>query len=200
MLRACERDRADVAERRRGYREELAAVDPARVKFVDECGTTTAMARTHGRAAAGERVEGAVPHAHWTVTTIIGAIGLAGGVEAAMTVEGATDADVFRAYVDRVLAPALSPGDVVVMDNLGAHKVAGVRASIEAAGAALVYLPPYSPDLNPIEKAWSKVKKLLRDAAARTQQALEHAIAAALAAVTPGDARSYFRSCGYPAG
>jgi transposase len=98
-----------------------------------------------------------------------------------------------------VLVPTLTKGDVVVMDNLSSHKAAGVREAIESAGATLVYLPPYSPDFNPIEKAWSKVKKLLRDAAARTQDALESAIAAALAAVTPADARGYFRSCGYPA-
>jgi transposase len=189
-----------VVERRAEYRGELVALDPAKVKFIDECATTTAMTRTHGRAPAGERVDGAVPHAQWKVTTLIGAIGLRGGMEAAMTIQGATDGDVFRSYVRQGLVPTLTPGDVVVMDNLGAHKVAGVRAAIEAAGASLIYLPPYSPDFNPIEKAWSKVKKLLRDAAARTQAALEAAIAQALAAVTPEDARGFFRSCGYPAG
>jgi transposase len=187
-----------VVERRGAYRDELAGVDPARVRFVDETGATTAMTRTHGRAPAGERVHGAVPGGHWKVTSVIGTLGVKGGIEAAMTLEGAVDADAFRAYVDRVLVPTLSAGDVVVMDNLSSHRAVGVRESIESAGAALVYLPPYSPDLNPIEKAWSKVKKLLRDAAARTQEALESAIAAALSAVTAGDARAFFNSCGYP--
>lgn len=156
------------------------------------------MTRTHGRGPRGERVAGSVPGGHWRVTTVIGAMGL-GGVEAAMTIESSTDADVFQAYVDRVLAPALAPGDVVVMDNLSSHKVPGVRRSIEAAGAELWFLPPYSPDLNPIEKAWAKVKQLLRAAAARTQESLEVAIAAALAAVTASDAAGFFRSCGYAA-
>lgn len=189
-----------MADRRREFRDELAGVDPARLKFVDESGASTAMTRTHGRAPSGERVEGAVPGGHWKVTSVLGTLGVKGGIEAAMTLEGAVDADAFRAYVGRVLVPTLSAGDVVVMDNLSSHKVAGVRESIESAGATLIYLPPYSPDMNPIEKAWSKVKKLLRDAAARTQAALESALAAALAAITPADARGYFRSCGYPAG
>jgi len=106
---------------------------------------------------------------------------------------------VFLAFVGQVLGPALRPGDVVVMDNLPAHKVAGVREAVEARGARVLYLPPYSPDLSPIERMWSKVKKLLRDAAARTQQALEAAIAKALDAVTSDDARNWFRGCGYPA-
>ena len=128
---------------------------------------------------------------------MIGAVGLT-GVRAAMTVGGATDADVFRAFVDRVLCPALNPGDVVVMDNLAAHKAAGVAGRIAAAGAEVRYLPPYSPDLNPIEKMWSKVKQLLRSAAARTKDALEAAIATALDAVTADDCRGWFASCGYP--
>jgi transposase len=175
----------------------LSGIDPARLRFVDESGATTAMTRTHGRAAAGERVVGAVPGGHWKVTSVIAAIGVT-GVTAAASVGQAVDADMFRAYVDYVLVPTLSAGDVVVMDNLSSHKVAGVREAIESAGARLVYLPPYSPDLNPIEKAWSKVKKLLRDAAARTQEALDAAITAALAAVTEDDAKAYFESCGYP--
>jgi transposase len=172
--------------------------DARRYHFVDQCGTGTAMTRTHGRAAPGVRVEGAVPHSLWTITTLIGALG-AGGFTAAATIEGAVDGPAMAQWARECLGPALRPGDVVVMDNLSAHKVAGVRAAVEARGAELWFLPPYSPDLNPIEKAWSKVKGLLRDAAARTKEALGEAITRAVAAVTAADARGYFRSCGYTA-
>ena len=167
--------------------------------MIDESGVTTSMTRTRGRAPPGVRVHGAVPGGHWKVTTLIGAIrgGDGGGVAAAMTLEGATDADAFRAFVDEVLVPQLRPGDLVVMDNLSSHKAAGVRESIESAGAKLRYLPPYSPDLSPIEKCWSKVKALLRSAAARTADALDGAISAALRAVTASDARGWFGHCGY---
>jgi len=166
---------------------------------IDESGVTTAMTRTRGRAPRGVRVHGAVPGGHWKVTSVIGAIrgGDAGRVTAAMTVGGATDADVFRAFVEKVLIPELRPGDLVVMDNLSSHKAAGVREAIESAGATLRYLPPYSPDLSPIEKCWSKVKASLRSAAARTADALDGAIAAALRSVTPSDAAGWFRHCGY---
>lgn len=167
--------------------------------MIDESGVTTAMARTRGRAPPGVRVRGAVPGGHWKVTSVIGAIrgGESGGVAAAMTIEGATDADAFRTFVERVLVPELRQGDLVVMDNLSSHKAAGVREAVESAGARLRYLPPYSPDLSPIEKCWSKVKALLRSAAARTADALDGAIAAALRAVTPADARGWFAHCGY---
>jgi transposase len=166
---------------------------------IDESGVTTAMTRTRGRAPAGVRVHGAVPGGHWKVTTLVGAIrgGEAGGVAAAMTLEGATDADAFGAFVEKVLVPQLRPGDLVVMDNLSSHKVAGVREMIESAGARLRYLPPYSPDLSPIEKCWSKVKQFLRSVAARTAEALNDAIAAALRAVTASDVRGWFGHCGY---
>jgi len=169
---------------------------PGRLVFVDETGCNTAMARTHGRAAPGARVPGAVPYGHWHTTTVIGAVRL-GGVAAAITTTGGTTGDVFKAFLEFALVPALKPGDVVAMDNLSAHHVAGVRERIEAAGAALLHLPPYSPDLNPIEKMWSKVKQSLRNAAARTKEALEEAIAQALAAVTEADCIGWFRSCGY---
>jgi transposase len=119
------------------------------------------------------------------------------GVEAVMTIDGATDAEVFRAYVQHVLCPTLVPGDIVVMDNLRAHKVSGVREHIEACSAQLIYLPPYSPDLSPIEPCWSKLKTLLRAAQARTREALDAAIERVLAAVTPSDARGWFHHCGY---
>jgi transposase len=154
------------------------------------------MTRRYGRAVRGERVQDAVPAGHWRTLTLLAALGL-GGVRAAMTVEAPTDGDVFLAYVEQVLAPRLEPGEVVVLDNLPAHKVAGVRALIEARGAQLLYLPPYSPDFNPIEQAWSKIKELLRALKARTLPLLDDAVTAALAAITPDNAVGWFRHCGY---
>jgi len=154
------------------------------------------MTRTRGRAPRGERVHGSAPHGHWKVTTMIGAIRLS-GIAAAMTVDSSTDSDVFRTFVERVLVPALRPGEVVVMDNLSPHKASGVQEMIAATGAELWYLPPYSPDYNPIEKCWSKVKEYLRSAKARTQRKLERVIAKALRTVTASDAVGWFNECGY---
>lgn len=154
------------------------------------------MTRPWGRAAMGERVAEATPQGHWKVLTTLGTMSLR-GIEAAMTIESATDGDVFLAYLEQVLCPKLKPGDVVVMDNLSAHKVEGVRERIEATGAELLYLPPYSPDFNPIEQAWSKLKQRLRGAKARTAEALEQAVAEALEAITPDNASAWFRHCGY---
>jgi transposase len=166
--------------------------------FLDESGAQTSMTRTRGRAPRGERVVAKVPAGHWKVVTVIGAVRTSGPFAAA-TVVGATDSDVFRAYAREVLAPELRPGDVVVMDNLSPHKAAGVREAIEAAGAGLRYLPPYSPDFNPIENVWSKVKGRLRALAARSVEALHDAFGAALATVTPADCVGFFRHCGYAA-
>jgi transposase len=154
------------------------------------------MTRLWGRALRGERIAEATPDSHWQVLTTLGTLSL-GGIAAAMTVPAATDGDVFRAYVEQVLCACLQPGDVVVMDNLSAHKVAGIRELIEARGARVLYLPPYSPDLNPIEKAWSKFKQFLRAAKARTQEALDRAITEALKTITAENARAWFRHCGY---
>lgn len=167
-----------------------------RLKFIDESGTNISLTRLYGRAPRGERVLGSVPKNYGQNLTLLASLS-ATGVEAVMTVEGATDGDVFRAYVREVLAPTLSTGDIVVLDNLGAHKVEGVRAAVEARGARLLYLPPYSPDLNPIERCWSKIKTALRAAKARTREALEAAIKQALATVTESDARAWFKHCGY---
>jgi len=164
--------------------------------FLDESGVTTQMTRLWGRAARGQRIPEATPQGHWKVLTILGALSLS-GVVAAMTVESATDGDVFRAYLEQVLCPKLKPGDWVVLDNLSAHKVAGVRALIENAGAKLLYLPPYSPDFNPIEKAWAKLKQLLRAAKARTTEVLDEAVAEVLKAITADNAAAWFRHCGY---
>lgn len=154
------------------------------------------MTRTRGRARRGERIVEATPSGHWKVMTTLGALSLR-GIDATMTIESATDGDVFTAYVEQVLGPTLSPGDVVVMDNLSAHKVAGIRELIEARGAQLLYLPPYSPDLNPIEKAWSKFKQFLRAAKTRSKEALDQAITDAFKTITADNAAAWFRHCGY---
>lgn len=153
------------------------------------------MTRTHGRAAPGTRVVDYVPAGHWCSTTLIGALRL-DGTTAPMVIEGATDTDVFTAYVRQVLAPTLRPGDIVVLDNLSPHKAPAVAAAIRAAGATLWFLPPYSPDLNPIEKMWSKVKAFLKKVKARTADTLYDAIKNALTQVTADDACGWFRECG----
>lgn len=164
--------------------------------FLDEAGAHVAMARLYARAARGERATGSVPQNWGDNVSIISALGRE-GLRATLTVDGAVDGEVFLIYVREVLCPTLKAGDVVVLDNLGAHKVEGVREAIEAAGAELQYLPPYSPDLNPIEKCWSKIKGALRAAAARTREALDDAISSAIAAVSAQDAERWFRFCGY---
>ena len=154
------------------------------------------MTRLRGRAMRGKRVHACTPHGHWNTTTILGSIRLDGS-NACMTIEGATDAEVFLEYVRQVLCPTLRPGDIVVMDNLAPHKSEETLALIKEAGAEVLFLPAYSPDLNPIEKMWSKIKQWLRSAEARTHPALLQAIAAALKQVTPKDAMGWFASCGY---
>jgi transposase len=152
------------------------------------------MTRLRARCAGGGRIHEATPSGHWKIMTILGAMSLR-GIVAALTIEEATDGDIFLAFVQQVLCPALKPGDVVVMDNLSSHKAAAVRTSIEKAGAELLYLPPYSPDFNPIEKAWAKLKELLRAAQARTREVLEQAISEALKRITSDNARAWFRLC-----
>lgn len=154
------------------------------------------MTRLRGRAQRGQRVRASVPQGHWHTTTMIGALRLDGST-ACMTIDGATDAEIFQAYVREVLCPTLHPGDIVILDNLSPHKNALSLSWIAAAGAQIVFLPAYSPDLNPIEKMWSKVKAHLRSAEARTQAALMEAIASALASVTRQDAINWFAFCGY---
>ncbi len=174
----------------------MAGQDPRSLVFVDESGVTTKMTRRYGRAPQGERARGHVPHGHWKVLTVVGALGVDGPV-ATMTIDAATDTDVFGAYVREVLAPALRPGQIVVLDNLPAHKADSVRRAIESAGCRRVLLPPYSPDLNPIEQAWSKMKAWLRAAQLRTVAELERGVGQALSTVTAQDARGFFRHCGY---
>ena len=154
------------------------------------------MTREYARAPTGERVHGAAPYNWGDNITMIGALS-SSSVLAMMTIPGSADGEVFVAFIEQVLAPKLKPGDVVIMDNLSAHKVKGVREGIEAAGATLRYLPPYSPDMNPIESCWSKVKQRIKSAEARTVDALIDAVEAAIDAVTPKDARGWFGRCGY---
>jgi transposase len=171
-------------------------IDVDRLVFIDETGASTKMARLYGRAPRGERCVASVPHGHWQTTTFVGAL-RATGMTAPMVLDGAMDGAAFELYVRQVLVPTLSVGDIVVMDNLPAHKPSRIRAAIEAAGAHLMYLPPYSPDLNPIEMAFAKLKAALRKAAARSVEALWTAIADALTTFTPHDCVNFFAAAGY---
>lgn len=181
---------------RLAWHTEQPQFDPDRLVFVDETGASTKMARRCGRARRGERCVAAVPHGHWRTTTFVGGLRLS-GLTAPMTLDGPMDAAAFRAWVEQILAPTLKPDDIVVMDNLPAHKQAAVRIAIEARGAELRYLPPYSPDLNPIEMAFSKFKALLKKAAARSAETLWDAIARALTCISANDCSGYFQSAGY---
>jgi transposase len=171
-------------------------LDPAKLIFLDESGAKTNMSRLCGRAPKGQRVHARIPHGHWPTTTLISSIRLDGST-ACMALEGTTDTESFRVYVGQVLVPTLRPGDIVVMDNLSPHKSDPTLALITQRGAQVLFLPAYSPDLNPIEKMWSKVKGFLRAAEARTLSELITAISQALGKVTSQDALGWFVSCGY---
>jgi transposase len=195
-LHAAERDTEANQKRRAEFLEKIHSTPLDKLIFLDESGVTTSMTRLYARCLGGRRIHEATPGSHWKIMTILGAISTRGMI-ATMTIEEATDTEIFLAYLDHVLCPQLRPGDVVVMDNLSSHKVRSVRERIEAAGAELLYLPPYSPDLNPIEKAWSKLKLLLRSAKARTKDVLDQAITDLLPQITHDDARAWFRCSGY---
>lgn len=171
-------------------------MDPAAFVFLDETGATTNMVRRYGWGPKGERLVDAAPHGHWKTTTFVAGL-RATGIIAPLVLDGPMTGEAFRAYAKQFLAPALSPGDVVVMDNLAAHKVAGVAEAVAAAGASILYLPPYSPDLNPIEQMFAKLKALLRKAAARTREALWTTIGYLLDAFTPVECRNYIQNSGY---
>ena len=191
-LHASERDTEANRQRREEFVARVRATPPEHLIFLDESGVTTSMTRLYGRRMDGRRIHEATPGGHWKILTILAAMRL-GGINAAMTIEEATDADIFLAYVEHVLCPTLGIGDVVVMDNLSSHKVKGVRERIEARGADVLYLPPYSPDLNPIEKAWAKIKQYLRSTRARTKEDLDQAITEALSLITADHAQAWFR-------
>jgi transposase len=175
-------------------------VEPQQFVLLDEAGAKTNMTRLYGRAPIGERCRFHTPHGHWRTSTILSAVRTRGIVrEATLLLDGPMDAPTFLGYTEEMLAPTLAPGDIVVMDNLGAHKAAGVIEAIEARGADVWYLPPYSPDLNPIERVWAKVKAWLRRIGARDLDGIGIAVAAALRAVSVQECIAYFRGCGYGA-
>jgi transposase len=197
-VHASEQQRADVAEARERWRRDQASFEPSRLVFIDETGTSTNMARTRGRARRGARLIGRVPHGHWKTTTFVAGLRCS-EITAPFVIDRPMNGAIFLAYIHQCLVPTLTRGDIVVMDNLSSHKVAGVREAIEAAGATLRYLPPYSPDLNPIELVFAKLKALLRKAAERSVDALWHRIGTLLDAFTPGECANYLRHDGYTA-
>src|SRR5512147_200461 len=192
-LHATQRDSPRVRRKRRAFRRAMAAVAPEHQVFVDETGAHTAMTRTYGRAPRGQRVRGAVP-GRWTSVTLVAGLRRS-GVVAPSAFEGAMDAPTFRAYVEQILTPELRPGDVVIWDNLKPHADRQARAAVAGAGAAVEPLPPYSPDLTPIEELWSKVKGVLRSVAGRTTAAVDEGRRQAFALVRPQDTRGWFSTC-----
>jgi transposase len=182
--------------RRLAWFEAQPDLDPDRLVFIDETWASTAMARTHGRAPRGERLRMGVPFGHWKTTTFVAGLRLA-GIVAPMVLDGPINRRAFEAYVDQILVPELKPGDIVIMDNLSSHKSPTVRTAIEAVGAELRFLPPYSPDFNPIEKAFAKLKALLRKAAERTIDGLWRAIGVLIDIFNPTECANFFTAAGY---
>jgi len=185
-----------VVRRRERWQRYQAEIDPARLVFIDETRTKTNMTPTRGWCAVGQRLMAKVPFGRWTTSTFLAALRV-DGLTAPCVIDGPINGETFLAYVEQFLVPTLRPGDIVIMDNLGSHKAARVRRAIRAAGAKLFYLPPYSPDLNPIEQAFAKLKSLLRRAEARTSDALCNAIGALLPTVSPTECANFFRTAGY---
>lgn len=195
---ASEQESEDVEVAREEWFEGQLDLDPLKLVFIDETAISTNMARRFGWAPEGERCRASIPFGHWKTKTLIAALRWE-RIDAPMTIDGALDGAAFLTYVEHVLAPTLSAGETVVMDNVRTHKVAGVRAAVEAKGAKVLYLPPYSPDFNPIEKPFSKIKSILQRIAARTADALEAAVGEALRAFTPQQCMNYFAASGYDA-
>jgi transposase len=187
-----------VARERQKWARRQKRLDPTRLVFIDETSANTKMTRTYGRARRGERLAASAPFGLWRTLTYVGAL-RCDGLTAPFILDGAMDADAFLAYLDQVLIPSLEPGDIVVMDNLPVHKVDRVRERIEAAGASLNLLPKYSPDFNPIELPFSKLKAKLRKLAQRTVKGLRRSIASFAPTVSPQEAGAYFRHAGYRA-
>jgi transposase len=185
-----------VAAGRAAWRERQPHLDQTQLVFIDETWATTNMARRYGRSPRGQRLVASVPHGHWKTSTFLAAL-RHDGLTAPCVIDGAINGATFRAYIEQFLAPTLKPGDLVVLDNLSSHKVAGVREAIEARGASLLYLPPYSPDLNPIEHAFAKLKQSLRKAAARTIDALWDAIAHAIRDFSSDECANFLAHAGY---
>jgi len=195
---ASEQEREDVEASREAWFEGQLDLDPRKLVFIDETSISTSMARRFGWAPRGERCRASIPFGHWKTTTFVAGLRV-DRIDAPMMIDGALDGEAFRAYVEQFLAPTLSTGDTVVMDNVPLHKVAGVGEAIAAKGASVLYLPAYSPDFDPIEKFFSKFKSILQRIAARTTDALEAAVAEALRTVTPDECRNYFAASGYDA-
>jgi transposase len=185
-----------VAAARDAWRALQSRLKPERLVFIDETWTKTNMARLRGRGPRGQRVIGAVPHGHWKTSTFLAGL-RHDRIVAPLVLDGAINGQSFCAYVDQFLAPTLQPGDIVIADNLGSHKVAGARDAIEARGATLLFLPAYSPDLNPIEQVFSKLKQLLRAAAPRTRPALWRQIGQCLDRFSPAECENYLAHAGY---
>ncbi|MFD2185151.1 IS630 family transposase [Rhodoplanes azumiensis] len=195
-LHAAEQHRPDVAGARRRWMREQGLLDPARLVFIDETAVTTSMVRLRGRSPRGERLLAFAPHGHWKTITLVAGLRRSGMV-APCVIDGAMNGETFLAYVEQCLVPTLRRGDTVIMDNLPTHKVRGVADAIESAGATLRYLPQYSPDLNPIEQVFSKIKALLRKAAERTVPGLQRRIRTILRAIHPRECRNFIRHAGY---
>lgn len=195
-LKASEQNRKDIAIQREKWKSEQKSLPLEHLVFVDESSAKTNMTRLYGRAVAGKRCYGFAPNGHWKSMTMLSSIKYDGTTHC-MVVDGATDRYVFEAYIKKVLCPTLEAGDIVVMDNLPAHKVINIRHYIEEKGAQVIYLPPYSPDLNPIENMWSKIKQLLKSLEERSWDGLEKAIGWALDQISARDASGWFKHCGY---
>jgi transposase len=191
-----EQDRPKVARRRAQWKKYQSRLDPERLVFIDETWAKTNMARTHGRCRRGAKLRAKVPHGHWRTLTFLAAL-RHDRIDAPCVIDGPINSRSFVAYVEQFLVPTLKPGDVVILDNLGSHKGQAVRRAIRAAGAKLLFLPPYSPDLNPIEQVFSKLKRLLRQAAERTVTTTWKRIGKLLDAFTPQECANYLRNSGY---
>lgn len=198
-MHASEQDRPDVAAARTQWKAEQPGLDAARLVFIDETGTATNMARRYGRSRRGTRCRAKIPHGHWKTTTFIAGLRV-GALTAPCVFDGAMNGVTFLAYVQQNLAPTLQPGDIVIADNLRAHHVQSVREAIESRGATLRFLPPYSPDFNPIEQVFAKLKALLRKACERTVDGLWDKIGELVAAFAPGECANYFLNAGYDPG
>jgi transposase len=195
---AAEQDRPDIRKRRQAWFDAQIELDPERLVFIDESWASTNMARRYGRAPRGQRLRLGIPYRHWKTTTFVAGL-RSSGIVAPFVLDGPINRDAFETYLAKVLVPELRRGDIVIMDNLSSHKGPQVRAMIEAAGATLLYLPPYSPDFNPIENAFAKLKALLRKAAERTVEGLWNAIGRLLDLFTPQECANYFAAAGYDA-
>ena len=198
-MHASEQDRPDVAAARAQWKAEQPGLDASRLVFIDETGTATNTARRYGRSLRGTRCRAKIPHGHWKSTTFIAGLRV-DALTAPFVLDGAMDGPSFLAYVEQVLAPTLGAGDIVIADNLRSHHVDGVRDAIEARGATLRFLPPYSPDFNPIEQVFAKLKALLRKACERTVDGLWDKIGELIATFAPDECANYFVNAGYDPG